>query len=186
MTDDRRRRFDALIVPHLDDALSLARWLTGNGADAEDVVQEACIRAFGALDACSDASSRGWLLTIVRNSAFTWMARNRPKSVLVTDDIQMFETNGSAMLPETSDPEAALIAKVDSELLHQAIAELPIAYREALVLREFNGCSYREIADIISVPVGTVMSRLARARATLVAAVLRLERTPSTAAVTVP
>ena len=165
----RKRRFDALIVPHLDDALSLARWLTGNVADAEDVVQDACIRAFKAIETCDEHRVRGWLLAIVRNCAFTWMARNRPKSVIVTDDVEMFENASSKVHEATPTPEADVIAKADSEMLHAAIARLPAAFRETLVLRELNECSYREIADIVAVPVGTVMSRLARARALLMA-----------------
>ena len=170
-----KQRFDTLIVPHLDDALSLARWLTGNMADAEDVVQDACIRAFKAIDACDDAKARGWLLAIVRNCSFTWMARNRPKSLIVTDDDQMLDhANARGQIaPQT--PETDLIARAESQMLHSAIAALPLAYRETLVLRELNECSYREIAEIVQVPVGTVMSRLARARALLCAEITRMQ-----------
>ena len=176
VTDERQqRRFETMIVPNLDDALSLARWLTGNAADAEDVVQEACLRAFNAIDACDDQKARAWLLAIVRNCAFTWMGRNRPKAVIVTDDTNMLEQAVPVAHAEIMTPETELIAKADKDMLHQAIARLPTGFRETLVLREFNDCSYREIADIVHVPVGTVMSRLARARALLMTEVARLQ-----------
>lgn len=167
--ETQKRRFDALIAPHLDDALSLARWLTGNDADAEDVVQDACIRAFKAIESCDDGRARGWLLTIVRNCAFTWMGRNRPKAVIVTDDVEIFDQANKDLAVAQRTPETEVIAMADSAMLHAAIARLPVAFRETLVLRELNECSYREIADIVHVPVGTVMSRLARARALLIA-----------------
>ncbi len=173
MAGERQRLFTELVLPHLGDALSLARWLTGDGADAEDVVQEACLRAFGALESCEQGEGRPWLLAIVRNSAFTFMARNRRKSMIVTDDAELFETASAATPAECMTPEAELIARADGELVRGAIAALPPQFREPLVLREFSGCSYREIADIIRAPIGTVMSRLARARALLMAEIAR-------------
>lgn len=176
LTDARhKRRFNEMIVPHLNDALSLARWLTGNAADAEDVVQDACIRAFKALDQCAEGKARGWLLAIVRNCAFTWMARNRPKLMIVTDDVQTLEGASATMPIDTSTPETELIAKADSEMLNAAIANLPPHFRETFVLREVSDFSYREIAEIVAVPIGTVMSRLARARALLIADLTRRE-----------
>jgi RNA polymerase sigma-70 factor (ECF subfamily) len=159
-----------VVLPHLDDALSLARWLTGNISDAEDVVQDACIRAFGAIGTVKGGNPRAWLLAIVRNTAFTWLAKNRPKAVVVTDDDRLFEQAGLDMVDASSSqsPEGMLIAKADTDLLQNAIAALPVAYREVLVLREIEEMSYREISDIMSIPAGTVMSRLARARALLV------------------
>jgi RNA polymerase sigma-70 factor (ECF subfamily) len=166
---DQKQRFREIVLPYLDDALSLARWLTGNTADAEDVVQEASIRAYGALAAGGPNNPRAWLLAIVRNTTFSWLAKNRPNMVVVTNDERIFEQAGLEMTDPigTATPEAALIAQSDADQLQRAIAALPVAYREVLVLREIEGLSYREIAEIVSIPVGTVMSRLARARSQL-------------------
>jgi RNA polymerase sigma-70 factor, ECF subfamily len=162
-------RFRELVLPHLDDALSLARWLTGNITDAEDVVQDACIRALRALETQTIGNPRAWLLAIVRNTTFTWLGKNRPKALVVTDDDEVFERAGLEMV-ESRDatPEAELIANADAEQLHRAIAALPLAYREVLVLREIEGLSYQEISSVMSIPIGTVMSRLARARHQLI------------------
>ena len=166
MTSDiARRLFSERIMPHLDDAYGLARWLTGNAADAEDVTQDACLRALGAIERAQASSPRAWFLAIVRNAAFTWMARNRPRRVVVTDDVELlvecFARSSSVS------PEADMIARADAAALERAIDALPLAFREALVMREFNDLSYREIAEATGAPVGTVMSRLARARALL-------------------
>jgi RNA polymerase sigma-70 factor (ECF subfamily) len=162
-----RQQFAEAVLPHVDDALSLARWLTGNVADAEDVVQEACIRAFRAIASVKGENSRGWLLAIVRNTAFSWMAKNRPKAIVTTDDEATFERAALETVQQQS-PEAILIEKADAELLHSAIATLPLSYREVLVLREIEELSYQAIAKILSIPIGTVMSRLARARNLLI------------------
>lgn len=169
MTDEQQR-FAEVVLPYLDDALSLARWLTGNVADAEDVVQDACIRAFGAIGSVRQGNPRAWLLVIVRNAAFTWLAKNRPKAVMVTDDERIFEQAGRDMTDraEASTPEAIVIAQADAEQLQRAIAALPLSYREVLVLREIEEMSYREISEIVAIPIGTVMSRLARARSMLI------------------
>jgi RNA polymerase sigma factor (sigma-70 family) len=158
-------QFATVVMPHLDDAYALARWLTGNSADAEDIVQEACVRALRGLDRYSGGNARAWLLAITRNTAFTWMARNRPKALLVTEDIEAL-----APADEAATPEEALIEKADAAAIERAIGALPPPFKETLVLRDINGLSYREIAEITSVPVGTVMSRLARARGLLMAA----------------
>jgi RNA polymerase sigma factor (sigma-70 family) len=167
---DERQRFQEVVLPHLDDALSLARWLTGNVTDAEDVVQDACLRAYRAMASVRDGNPRAWLLAIVRNAAFTWLAKNRPNTLLVTSDDDVFERARTGMTDPTAraTPEAALIAKADNEQLHRAIAALPVVFREVLVLRELEEMSYKDIANILSVPAGTVMSRLARARALLI------------------
>jgi len=164
-----RRLFTERLMPHLDDAYGLARWLTGNAADAEDVTQEACIRALAAIEQAQVVNARAWLMTIVRNSAYTWMARNRRKEMVVIQD------EGLQAPDETPSAEADLIARADAVALERAIDGLPLAFRETLVMREFSELSYREISEATGVPVGTVMSRLARARAMLVSALKEVE-----------
>lgn len=165
--DEGAERFRAVVLPHLADALAFARWLTGNAADAEDVVQESCMRALAGIGGYAGGNAKAWLLAIVRNTSMTWLARNRPRGAVPLDE---------AVLPEDPpedgvfEPEAALIAAADAAALEAAIAALPPPFREVLVLRDLNGLSYREIADMLTIPIGTVMSRLARARTTLVRA----------------
>jgi RNA polymerase sigma-70 factor (ECF subfamily) len=177
--DQPATRFRELVVPHLQDALAFARGLTGNRDDAEDVVQEACLRAYAAIGRGTILRPRAWLLTIVRNAAFTWMARNRPKAVLAPgDDAEMerlAQNAGGADLPGPT-PEAELIRKADVAAVQHAVDALPAPLREVLVLREFNDLSYREIADLLSVPIGTVMSRLSRARLLLAASIAEADR----------
>ncbi|MGN6460209.1 MAG: sigma-70 family RNA polymerase sigma factor [Pseudolabrys sp.] len=157
-----------MVLPHLDEAYALARWLTGNAADAEDVLQDACIRALQALETTSVLRPRPWLLAIVRNMTFTWLAKNRPKMVQAIDDEPEAADGMDAVASATPTPEEALLAAADRDRVRTAIAALPHAFRETLVMREINGLSYRDIAEAIGVPVGTVMSRLARARAILI------------------
>ena len=169
-TDDwQRQRFAEVVLPHLGDALTLARWLTGSRADGEDVVQDASLRAFGAIGSFRDGSPRAWVLTIVRNTAFSWLRKNRPKIELVTSDDSVFEQAAPGLFDNgaAASPEAALIAKADAAMVQDAIAALPIAYREIIVLREIEDLSYREISAVTSLPIGTVMSRLSRARKSL-------------------
>jgi RNA polymerase sigma factor (sigma-70 family) len=179
-SDDDRARFASVVLPHLADAYALARWLTGNRADAEDVVQEACLRAFRGIGGFAGVNARAWLLTIVRHAAYTWLGKNRSAALLMVDDLEAVEqqqTGAAGALdsaPET--PEAALIAKADAVRLEAAIAELPVPFRETLVLRDVQGLDYREIADVTKVPIGTVMSRLARARRRLIARIATDER----------
>jgi RNA polymerase sigma factor (sigma-70 family) len=157
-------QFAAVVMPHLDDAYALARWLTGNGTDAEDIVQEATLRALRGLDRYAGGNARAWFLAITRNTAFTWLARNRPKALVATDDIEALAAADGA---ET--PEEALIAKASTAELELAIGALPPPFKETLVMRDITGLSYREIAEITGAPLGTVMSRLARARGLLMA-----------------
>jgi RNA polymerase sigma factor (sigma-70 family) len=167
-SDKARRRFGEIVLPHLDDAYGLARWLAGQRADAEDIVQEACLRALAALEKTPVEQPRAWLLGIVRNAAFTWLARNRPRAVIVTSDEHVFESaarDGEA----TPNAEEALIAAADADALHRAIDALPLPFKEVLVMRDIGGLSYREIAAATGAPVGTIMSRLARARGLLIA-----------------
>jgi RNA polymerase sigma-70 factor (ECF subfamily) len=168
--------FSEVVLPHLGDALALARWLTGNAADAEDVVQEACVKAHAGISGYAGGNARAWLLTIVRNTAYTWMSRNRPRGMLAVGDLGDLDEIAAAhgtSLPDEDGPEASLIARADTAALEAAIAALPQPFRETLVLRDINGLSYREIAAMLGVPMGTVMSRLARARGLLVSALGR-------------
>jgi RNA polymerase sigma factor (sigma-70 family) len=167
-------RFTELVLPHLGDAYSLARWITGSRADAEDVVQDACLRAFRAIGGFAGGSARPWVLTIVRNTAYTWLRKNRPTAVLLVDDLESVEAaqpNHGNRDGET--PETALIAKADAACLEAAIATLPTSYRETLILRDVQGLSYREIAEVTGVPIGTVMSRLARGRDQVIKSIAR-------------
>jgi RNA polymerase sigma factor (sigma-70 family) len=155
----RLSAFEIAIVPHLDAAYNLARWLTRNDADAEDVVQEACLRAFKFFGSFRGGDGRSWLLTIVRNTCYTWRQQNRMKGQTTVFDEELHGTEN-----DIPDPETILLENVNAELLRKALEELPVEFREVLVLRELEGFSYKEIAGVVNVPLGTVMSRLARAR----------------------
>jgi RNA polymerase sigma factor (sigma-70 family) len=157
-------QFTAVVMPHLDDAYALARWLSGNSADAEDIVQEASLRALRGLDHYAGGNPRAWLLAITRNTTFTWLARNRPKALVISEDIETLAPADGAT------PEEALIAKAGAAAIERAIGALPPPFKETLVLRDISGLTYRDIAEITGAPVGTVMSRLARARGILRAA----------------
>ena len=149
-------------MPHMDAAYNLARWLAGNEPDAQDVVQDACLRAFRFFDGFHGGNSRSWLLRIVRNAFYDWLRQNRGGPATTQPDEFLHE------IPEDKPgPDAALRDKVDHAVLHQAIAELPVEFREVLILRELERFSYKEISDVADLPIGTVMSRLARARAQL-------------------
>jgi RNA polymerase sigma-70 factor, ECF subfamily len=171
-SDEDRARFASVVLPHLADAYALARWLTGDRTDAEDVVQEACLRAFRGIGSYAGGNARAWVLTITRHAAYSWLGKNRSAALLVVDDLEAVEraelSHGVAM-DQLPTPEAALIAKTDAARLEAAIAALPLPFRETLVLRDVQGLDYREIAEVTKVPIGTVMSRLARARRRLIA-----------------
>jgi RNA polymerase sigma factor (sigma-70 family) len=168
-SDDDDARFLSAVLPHLGDAYSLARWITGNRTDAEDVVQDACLRAFRAIGSFS-GDGRAWVLTIVRNTAYTWLRKNRPSAVLAVEDLEAIETAQAIRGdPDGETPETKLIAEADAASLHTAIAALPTSYRETMILRDSQELSYREIAAVTGVPIGTVMSRLARARRRVIA-----------------
>jgi RNA polymerase sigma-70 factor, ECF subfamily len=169
---DDNARFRSVVMPHIDDAYRLAHWLTGNRTDAEDVVQDASLRAFRAIRGFAGGSPRSWLLSIVRNTAYSWLRKNRPTAVITVEDLEAVEAaHAKPSDPNGETPEAALIAKVDAEQLRAAIAALPTLFRETLVLRDIEGLDYREIAEATEVPIGTVMSRLARARRRLIATI---------------
>ena len=172
--EDDKARFARIVLPHLADAYSLARWITGNRTDADDVVQDACLRAFRAIWSTADGNPRAWVLTIVRNTAYTWLRKNRPAALVGVEDLEAVE-NAQAVSgdAEAETPETALIAKTDSAQLEAAIAALPAPFREALVLRDVQGLSYREIAAVTGVPIGTVMSRLARGRSQVIKSIGR-------------
>ena len=164
MSDTKRReRFEQTVLPHLDAAYNLARWLTRNDRDAQDVTQEACLRAFRFFDGYQGGNMRAWLLTIVRNTCYTWLHQNRPpgSGVEFDEEIHSDQSTGAA------DRELQVLANADKETWQRALEELPDLLREALGLRELEGMSYKEITDVTSVSLGTVMSRLARARTRL-------------------
>lgn len=155
-------RFERIVMPHLGAGYNLARWLSRNDHDAEDIVQEAYVRALRAFDRYRGGDPRAWMLTIVRNTCYTWLRANRPADHATTAH-DSEEGTPIAADPGT-EPEARFLQSVDRQLLRDAIDSLPLEFREAFVLREIEGLSYKEIADVADVPLGTVMSRLARAR----------------------
>ncbi len=157
-----RARYEEVVLPHMDAAYNLARWLTRNDHDAEDLVQEAYLRAFKFFGSFHGANARGWLLTIVRNTCYTWFRDNRPQELTTSFDEEVHSTEADPF-----DPQKLLLQKERSQLLRQALEELPLEFREVLMLRELEGLSYKEIAVIAGIPPGTVMSRLARARSQL-------------------
>lgn len=172
--DERNAKFATLVAPHLADAHTLARWLTRSRTDADDVLQEACIRALGAIEQHSGEGSRAWVLAIVRNTAYTWLNDKRRAMLVGLDDLAERDVVqvecGGGQIAGTIDPESELIARADAKHLERLITGLPMEFREILVLRDLQGFGYREIAEVTGVPVGTVMSRLARARRRLIAA----------------
>jgi RNA polymerase sigma-70 factor (ECF subfamily) len=152
-------RFEEVILPHLDAAYNLARWLTRNDDDAQDMVQEAYLRAFKFFEDFRGVDGRPWLLTIVRNTCYTWLQQHRAHDLTTSFDEEIHTAESDGWNP------AALALKSDeSQMLRQALEELPVEFREVIALRDLEGFSYKEIADIAKIPVGTVMSRLARAR----------------------
>lgn len=162
--NDARERFSEIVLPHLDAAYALALWLAGNRTDAEDVVQEACVRAFRGIDGFAGGNAQAWVLTIVRNTAYSWISKNRPSSIVGVDDLEEAEARARGRTIDMETAEAALIRRHETLALESAIAELPPLFREVVVLRDLQGLSYRRISAVCGVPIGTVMSRLARAR----------------------
>ena len=167
-SDIKRSRFESNVAPHVDAAYNLARWLTGNDQDAEDVVQEAMLRAFMYFDGFRGGDARSWILKIVRNTCFTWLEANRPSEIarIAMEELEDITTplvcSGLA-----DDPETLALRRTTALQLNSAMAAIPAAFREVVVLREMEGFSYKEIATVVDAPIGTVMSRLARARAEL-------------------
>lgn len=170
--EDERNAFDEIFLPYLPEAYRLAQWLAGNASDAEDIVQEAAIRAFRGIKGFGAVNARAWSLTIVRNTAFSWLTKNRPKAVTYIDDLNPAEQqeleHGGPHGTRIETPEDVALFKADAAAIQQALAQLPTQFREVIVLREINQMNYRDIAEITNVPIGTVMSRLSRARQLLV------------------
>jgi RNA polymerase sigma-70 factor (ECF subfamily) len=160
--DTRRQSFEAQALPHLDAAYNLARWLSRSPADAEDIVQDAMLRAFRAFDAFRGGDIKPWLLTIVRNCS-----RNLGADTKRRKHTALSEEDTYALVSPDANPETLAMQASESRKLNEAVALLPNEFREVLILREMEDMSYREIAEVTSVPIGTVMSRLARARAML-------------------
>jgi RNA polymerase sigma-70 factor (ECF subfamily) len=159
---DRRSHFEATFLPHLPAAYNLARWLTRDDHDAEDVVQEATLRAYRFFGGFQGDDGRAWFLAIVRNTCMTWLKHNRPP-----EPTARFDETLHGPPSDAPGPEGRLIERANRETLHRALGELPAEYREAVVLRELEGLSYKEVAAVTGVPIGTVMSRLARGRGLL-------------------
>ena len=151
--------FEEAVLPHLRAAYNLARWLTRDEADAEDVVQEAYLRAFKHFGSFHGGDGRPWLLAIVRNTCYTWMQHNRSLELTIPLDDELYEIESKDL-----NPEALLLQSAETQMLRQALEELPLEFREVIVLRELEELSYKQIADVVEIPLGTVMSRLARAR----------------------
>jgi RNA polymerase sigma-70 factor (ECF subfamily) len=156
---NRLPNFEQAVLPHLDAAYNLARWITRNAQDAEDVVQEAYLRAFRFFGGFRGGNARSWLLKIVRNTCYTWLHQNRAQQPTTAFDEELHTD-----MTESKSPETLLLRNADCQLLNQALQELPPVLREVLVLLELEGLSYKEIAEVLDIPIGTVMSRLARSR----------------------
>jgi len=156
---ERLKSFEQTVLPHLDAAYNLARWLAGNDHDAQDVAQEACLRALRFFGSFRGDNARAWLLAIVRNTFYTWLRKNRPPENVV-------ELSDEVLAVEDLSVNAEILNSrlTDTETIRRAIEELPVEFREIVILREMEGFSYKEIADLADVPIGTVMSRLTRAR----------------------
>ena len=157
LDSEDQARFEMLVLPHLDAAYNLARWLLRRNADSEDVAQEAMLRAYRFFDSFHGGDARAWLLQIVRNTCYTWLEKNRGAKDMAEFNEELHGQPGPT-------PEALAIASDDRERLTSALESLPARYREVIVLRELEGCSYKEIAAITAIPIGTVMSTISRAR----------------------
>ena len=159
------------MLPHLDAAYNLARWLLRNDADADDVTQEAYVRAYRFFDSFHGGNAKTWLLTIVRHACYSWLKQHRAEKSTMPFDEQQHSANSDdpadGNSPYTASPETLHFQDADRRLLHQYLDELPLEFRETLVLRELEGLSYKEISSVMDTPIGTVMSRLARARGLL-------------------
>ena len=174
------QNFEEATLPHLSAAYNLARWLTRNETDAEDVVQEAYLRAYKHFGSFHGGDGRPWLLAIVRNTCFTWMQHNRSPELTIPLDDDLHEIESKDL-----NPEALLLQSADTQMVRQAVEDLPVDFREVIVLRELEGLSYKQIAEVAEIPLGTVMSRLARARKRLQQSLARHENKETTGKLTV-
>src|SRR6202795_3815512 len=164
--DERRHRFEALVLPHLDAAYRFARWLSRSPGDADDLVQGAVLRAFRGFDALRGSDVKAWLLTIVKNCHLTALKQQQRRAFVPLPEEHDVQ-DGEAMIATTPDPESTSVRGDEKRTLDRLMSALPEEHREVLVLREIEEMDYREIAAVTNVPIGTVMSRLARARAAL-------------------
>ena len=164
--------YEEALLPHLDAAYNLARWLTRDARDAEDIVQEAYLRALKHFNTFKGGDARPWMLKIVRNTFYTWIQRNR-----VPAEVTPFEEENDTHVSDSPDPEMQLLKETDKQIVRCALRKLPSEYLEVIVLREFEELSYKQIASVIQVPLGTVMSRLARARSRLAELIPKCRRT---------
>jgi RNA polymerase sigma factor (sigma-70 family) len=155
----RHSAFEKAILPHLDAAHNLARWLTRNDQDAEDIVQEACVRALKYFAGYHGGDAKAWLLAIVRNTCYTHLRRHRSHELALPFDDELLN-----LVSDAGNPETLFLKGLETAEVHRALEKLPAEFREVIVLREMEGLSYKEIAEVTEIPVGTVMSRLARAR----------------------
>jgi RNA polymerase sigma factor (sigma-70 family) len=170
---DERSAFNEVFLPYLPEAYRLAQWLTGSASDAEDIVQEAALRAFRGIKGFGAVNARAWSLAIVRNTALSWLTKNRPRTVVYMNDLSAVEQqeleyeglHGTRI--ET--PEEIALFKADAKDVQDALEKLPTQFREVIVLREINQMNYRDIAEVVNVPIGTVMSRLSRGRQLMIA-----------------
>jgi RNA polymerase sigma factor (sigma-70 family) len=170
--DERRHRFEALVLPHLDAAYRFARWLSRSPSDADDLVQEAVLRAFRGFDALRGSDVKAWLLTIVKNCHLTALKQQQRRALVPLPEEHDVQ-DGEAMIATTPGPESTSVRRDERRMLQRLMSALPEEHREVLVLREIEEMDYREIATVTNVPIGTVMSRLARARAALKAVWLK-------------
>jgi len=169
------QRFKTLILPHLTSAFNVARWLTRNDQDAQDVTQEAYLRAFKFFPSFHGENPRAWLLAIVRNTFFTWYQQNTHQApdAVFDEEVHSFETNDAR---QDDNPEAMLVRREDQQRVHRALQSLRTEFREVMVLRELEELSYKEIAAIVGIPIGTVMSRLGRGRQQLAALLVPMKQ----------
>ncbi|MBN8980828.1 MAG: sigma-70 family RNA polymerase sigma factor [Rhizobiales bacterium] len=169
---DDRALFDEVFLPNLAEAYRLAQWLTGNASDAEDVVQDAALRAFRGIRGFGAINARAWSLTIVRNTAYSWLMKNRPKAVVLTEELGRAEQQQveyeNIYTERLATPEDDIVLKADIAEVRRALESLPTSFREIVVLREIHEMNYRDIAEVTNIPIGTVMSRLSRARQLLI------------------
>ena len=168
----RKRRFESLVLPHMARAYNLARWLSRSDNDAADILQEAFMRAFQYFDGYRGGDVRSWLLSIVRNTANTWRRSNPPAVGIMADAAEPLPSSDGRWALDgcaPQDPMQEAVSAEEAAVLRRAIADLPVDQREVLILREFEDLSYQEIAGIVGAPIGTVMSRLSRARDALAA-----------------